>query len=87
MKTLSTTRMSSKGQVVIPEDIRNRLGLGAGSQFVVVGENDVVILKTISHLAMGDFDALIRKARRQAKVSGMHRKDIAEAVSRVRGKR
>ena len=44
MTNLATTKMSSKGQVVIPEDIRKRLKLKAGSQFIVVGENDVVIL-------------------------------------------
>ena len=43
----ATTKMSSKGQVVIPEAIRNALGLEAGSEFVVVAEGDVVILKTI----------------------------------------
>ena len=48
MSDVATTKMSSKGQVVIPETIRKRLNLRAGSQFVVVGENDVVILKTIS---------------------------------------
>ena len=37
MSTLSTTRMSSKGQVVIPEEIRQRLGLETGAQFVVAG--------------------------------------------------
>ena len=30
MKTLATTRMSSKGQIVIPESIRKRLNLKAG---------------------------------------------------------
>ena len=47
MPELATTKMSSKGQVVIPEDIRKKLGLKAGSQFVVVGEKDTVILKAI----------------------------------------
>jgi len=34
MPGLATTRMSSKGQVVIPEEIRKRLRLKAGCQFV-----------------------------------------------------
>ena len=38
MATLATTKMSSKGQVVIPEDVRKRLNLKAGTQFVVVGD-------------------------------------------------
>ena len=46
MANLATTKMSSKGQVVIPEDIRKRLKLKSGSQFVVVGDKDIVILKT-----------------------------------------
>jgi len=46
MEGLATTKMSSKGQVVIPEEIRKRFGLKSGSQFVVVGEKDTVILKT-----------------------------------------
>ena len=41
--TVSTTKMSSKGQVVIPEQIRTQLDLEAGSRFVVVGDKDVVI--------------------------------------------
>ena len=38
MANVATTKMSSKGQVVIPENIRKRLNLKAGAQFVVVGE-------------------------------------------------
>ncbi len=84
MQALATTRMSSKGQVVIPEDIRGRLGLEEGVQFVVVGEGDVVILKTITPPSMGGFDSLIRKARQQARASGMRQSDVARAVARVR---
>jgi AbrB family looped-hinge helix DNA binding protein len=87
MQVLATTKMSSKGQVVIPEDIRNRLGLETGAQFVVVGDNDVVIFKTIQKPSMSEFDKLVKQARKQAKTSGMKRADIKKAVSRVRGKR
>ena len=86
MPNLATTKMSSKGQVVIPEGIRKRLGLKAGAQFVVVGDKDVVILKAISPPAMEDFDALISQARKQAKKAGMKRSDIAAAIAKVRGK-
>jgi AbrB family looped-hinge helix DNA binding protein len=87
MQTLATTRMSSKGQVVIPENIRNRLGLEPGAQFVVVGEEDVVILKTIHQPSMTEFDTLVRKARQQARSSGMKGSDIVKAIARVRGRK
>ena len=86
MSDLATTKMSSKGQVVIPENIRKRLKLKAGDKFVVVGEKDVVILKTISPPSMEDFDGIIAKAHRQVKKSGMKRSDIAAAIAKVRGK-
>lgn len=86
MSDLATTKMSSKGQIVIPEEIRKRLKLKAGDQFIVVGEKDVVILKAISPPSMEDFNGIIAEARRQAKTSGMKRSDIATAIAKVRGK-
>jgi len=85
METVATTRMSSKGQVVIPENIRKQLNLQPGAQFVVVGENDVVILKAISPPSLDSFDTLIQQARQQAKAVGLKRSDITKAVSRARG--
>jgi len=67
MPNPATTRMSSKGQVVIPEEIRNRLGLTEGTQFVVMGDKGVVILKTLTPPKMSDFDTLVEQARRQAR--------------------
>ncbi len=87
MPNVATTRMSSKGQVVIPEDIRKQLRLKAGSQFVVVGKDDVVILKAISPPAMEEFDSLITAARKGARQAGMKRSDVAGAIARVRGRR
>jgi len=80
----ATTRMSSKGQIVIPEEIRTQLGLKAGTQFVVIGERDVVILKTLSPPTMSDFDDLIAKARKQGKKAGLKRSDVKSAVSKER---
>ncbi|MDP9121825.1 MAG: AbrB/MazE/SpoVT family DNA-binding domain-containing protein [Acidobacteriota bacterium] len=84
MKPLATTRLSSKGQVVIPEEIRDRLGLKAGAHFVVVGERDVVILKAIAPPAMDEFDELVRETRRSARKAGMKPVDVRRAVAQAR---
>jgi AbrB family looped-hinge helix DNA binding protein len=84
METLATTRMSSKGQIVIPESIRKQLNLQKGAQFIVVGNEDVVILKKIIPPDMGEFDVLIRQARMQAKESGLKQKDIEPAIAKAR---
>jgi len=79
--------MSSKGQVVIPEEIRDRLGLQSGTQFVVVGERDVVILKAISAPSMKEFDNLIAQARQQGRRSGLKKSDIDATVAKVRSRK
>jgi AbrB family looped-hinge helix DNA binding protein len=84
MPTLSTTKMSSRGQVVIPEEVRVRLGLTPGVQFVVVGDDDVVILKRISAPSMDEFDGLLRDARRQARSVGLRKADIEQAITEAR---
>jgi len=86
MEKAATTKMSSKGQVVIPEDIRKRLKLKPGAQFVVVGDKDVVILKNISPPAIDDFSELIAEAREIGKKVGLKKPDIKDAISKVRGK-
>ena len=87
METLATTRMSSKGQVVIPESIRKRLDIKEGAQFLVVGEADVVILKMVVPPDMKEFEALIKQARQQAKEAGLKQKDIVSAVAKARGRK
>jgi len=84
MAGVATTRLSSKGQVVIPENIRKKLQLKAGAQFVVVGDKDVVILKNITAPSMDEFDGLIAKARKSAKNAGLKKTDIKDAISKAR---
>jgi len=87
MGSPATTRLSSKGQVVIPEEIRQKLRLLPGVQFLVLGEGDVVILKVISPPFIAEFDKLIGRARSQARRSQLRKRDVAAAVSRARAKK
>ena len=84
MVRLATTKLSSKGQVVIPEAIRDRLGLEAGVQFVVVAEGDVVVLKVLKAPEMSDFKALLDEAQRSAAAVGLTPEDVEEALREVR---
>ena len=80
----ATTKLSSKGQVVIPEEIRKRLGLEAGAQFVVVGEGDVVVLKALKAPRMSDFKALLDEAQKSAEAAGLTPEDVERAIREVR---
>ena len=87
METLATTRMSSKGQVVIPESIRKQLDLKEGAQFLVIGDEDVVILKVVTMPDKSEFDALIKQARQHAKEAGLTEEDVTSAVAKARSKK
>ena len=87
MANVSTTKMSSKGQVVIPENIRKQLNLKVGSQFIVVGDKDVVILKNISPPSLDEFGDIIADVRKKARQAGIKKSDISKAIEKVRGKK
>src|ERR1035437_3450604 len=82
MSEAATTTLSSKGQVVIPEEIRVRLGLKAGAQLVVIAERDVVIFKVLEPPSLREFSTLMGEARQAAQRSGLRQADIKKAVSK-----
>lgn len=86
MSQVATTKMSSKGQVVIPEDIRDKMGLHSGDQFLVLAEKDVVILKIVTRPSMNEYKNLITKARNSAKAAGMTSESIKSAIKVARKK-
>ena len=87
MKLVATTKLSSKGQVVIPEEVRNKLHLKEGDQFVVIGKGDAVILKAITPPPLEEFGELLKEAQVQAKRAGMKKDDIKKAIKKVRARK
>ena len=86
-QAVATTKMSSRGQVVIPESIRDSLGLEAGVQFAVFGQDDVVMFKVINPPSTEEYEHLKRRLRQQAREAGLKRSHIPKAIARVRGRR
>ena len=84
MQNLDVTRMSVKGQVVIPGDIRRALGLEAGTKFVVAGEGDTVILRKIGKPALEEAEKLFGASRKFAKRTGLKKSDVKNTIRRSR---
>ena len=84
MSEAATTTLSSKGQVVIPEEIRSRLGLKTGTQFVVIADRDAVIFKVLEPPSLSEFTTLLGRARKVARQTSLERAEIQKAISKVR---
>ncbi|MFC2162391.1 AbrB/MazE/SpoVT family DNA-binding domain-containing protein [Candidatus Altiarchaeota archaeon] len=41
------TKLSSKGQIVIPQSVRNSLGISPGTRFIVFEKDGNIVLKKI----------------------------------------
>ena len=47
---IEITKMTSKGQVVIPQEIRERNKISEGEKFIVYDNDDSIILKRVKNL-------------------------------------
>lgn len=80
------TRMSSKGQIVIPKKIRDEFGLHPGENFAVFGRKGTIILKKVETPSTLDaFEALVDWGVEFAKKKGIKEKDIERVIHKRRG--
>ena len=84
MKTMEVTTISSKGQVVIPADIRQEMGLSSGAKLMVLTDGDNLLLKPLQKPKLQAFQALLRRSRQYAKEVGLKKSDIPKLLKKVR---
>jgi len=60
-----TTTLSSRGQVVIPLQVRQMLHLEPGTEFLVVAKGDTVVLQRFAEPPWREFDKITSEAQRQ----------------------
>lgn len=79
--------MSSKGQVVIPEEIREYLELENGSKFIVMAAEDCIIMKKINPIPKSELKDLLKKSKQVAKANNLKHSDVTDAIKTVRAKK
>jgi len=84
MNTLEVTRVSSKGQVVIPGPIRTSLRIKSGTKLAVLTDGESVLMKPLEAPTLAAFERLIAESRAFARRAGMKRSDVSKAIRRVR---
>jgi len=57
---MEITSMSTKGQIVIPRDLRKMLGLVSGSKFEILTDGKRILLRLLRPSEVNGFQRLIR---------------------------
>ncbi len=78
------TKLSSKGQVVIPQGIRESLKLGEGTPFAVITQDNAILLKKMDLPKIKTWKEVTKPFRKAAKKSGFTREDLARIIEEVR---
>ncbi len=83
---MATLTVSSKGQIVLPADVRRRLGMGAGAKLEILEEADGLRLRVINAVNSADLIRLAGMAK--ARTRGIARRledfDPASVLRRPR---
>jgi antitoxin PrlF len=81
---MEITSLSSKGQVVIPSDIRKKMGLSIGAKLMVFCDGEKLFLKPVEKPDMKVFQKMALETRKYAKRVGLKKSDIGKALKKVR---
>ena len=81
------TAVSSKGQVVLPKAIREKLQIVPGSKMMVFSDGIHILMKPIPTPDISEFSALMDEAASWASDVGLTEDDISSAIKTVRNRR
>ena len=76
MEQIQITRASPKGQVVIPQEIRESMHIKSGTKFAVYGRKDVIVFKKLKMPTVKDFERIAKFGREFAKKKNITDQDV-----------
>ena len=79
------TRLSEKGRVVIPNEMRKKMKLKDGTRFVVLGLDDTIVLRRVELSQERDrLKRLLGEARKKARTSRFSQREIERLIKSSR---
>jgi AbrB family looped-hinge helix DNA binding protein len=84
MRSPFTTRISSRGQVVIPGPVRNALGIEPGTHFLVIARKDTVVLQRLHEPPWQFFDDMVKGAGRQGRQHDAAMQGFAKLMKKLK---
>lgn len=83
--SLDITRLSEKGQIVIPSEIRKRMKLKEGTRFVVLGLDDTIVLRKLElSQERLRLKRLLARSREKARKVGFSQEEIEKLLESSR---
>lgn len=79
--------VSSKGQIVLPVEIRKALSINSGDKLAVFASGDVIMLKAIKMPTAEEFKSKLKQASKWAKEVGYQESDVDDIIKSVRKSR
>ena len=78
--------VSSRGQIAIPADVRDRMSLEKGSKLLVVSEGDTILLRKVDESAVeASLEEVLKPMWAEAREEGVEEEDVEELVHESRG--
>jgi len=84
MSEVAFTKMSSKGQIVVPKRLRELFGYNKGEIFAMIGNEDTLVLKRVALPSKSDLERLFKYGEEFAKKKGIKKEDVLKAIQEVR---
>ena len=83
MMVTAITKVSAKGQVVIPKDLRERLNLKEGDTLLVYSTDSMLVIRKVTKQETV-LSIIAEPIRKKVKQLGITRKDVYKAIEQAR---
>ena len=82
--TVQVLNVSSKGQIVLPAEMRKKLSISNGDKLIAYASDDAIMLKPIAIPSEEELKAGLDKAQEWARKAGYQESDVNNLIKSAR---